>query len=131
MRLRALKRTELAWTVVATVSLLAACSGPHGKTYRQADDAGGSGSTGTLTVTWHPPTRNTDGTPLTNLAGYTLLYGTASKAYSTAISIDDPTTTRYAVSGLRPGTTYYFALSAINSTGRHSVLSAEASGKAH
>jgi hypothetical protein len=85
-------------------------------------------SSGQLTVTWSPPTKNTDGTPLKNLAGYTLLYGTAPKTYSTAISIDDPTATRYAVGGLSPGT-YYFALSAINSTGRHSVLSAEASGK--
>ena len=105
-----------------------ACSGPHSAVQRLSGDPGAASPGGQLTVTWSPPTRNTDGTPLKNLAGYTLLYGTASKTYSTAISIDDATATRYVVRGLPQGT-YYFALSAINSTGRHSVLSAEASGK--
>jgi hypothetical protein len=109
---------------------VAACSGPHSAVQRPSGDPGAVSRGGQLTVTWSPPTRNTDGTPLKNLAGYTLLFGTASKTYSTAISIDDPTATRYVVGGLSPGT-YYFALSAINSTGRHSVLSAEASGKVH
>jgi len=107
---------------------VAACSGPHNATQRLSGDPGAVSPGGQLTVTWSPPTKNTDGTPLENLSGYTLLYGTASKTYSTAISIDDATATRYVVRGLPPGT-YYFALSAINSTGRHSVLSAEASGK--
>jgi len=107
----------------------AACSGPHSAVQRPSGNpAAASPGGGRLTVTWTPPTSNTDGTPLKNLAGYTLLYGTAPKTYSTAISIDDPKATRYAVGGLSPGT-YYFALAAINSTGRHSVLSAEASGK--
>jgi hypothetical protein len=106
----------------------AACSGPHSAVQRPSGGPGAVSPSGHLTVTWSPPTRNTNGTPLKNLAGYTLLFGTAPKTYSTAISIDDPTATRYVVSGLPPGT-YYFALSAINSTGRHSVLSAEASGR--
>lgn len=107
---------------------MAACSGQQGAVQRPSGDPGAASPGGQLTVTWTPPTKNTDGTPLKNLAGYTLLYGTAPKSYSTAISIDDATTTRYVVRGLPPGT-YYFALSAINSGGRHSVLSAEASGK--
>jgi hypothetical protein len=109
--------------VLALIAVaVAACSGPH-----PANPGTAGGGSGTLTVSWSPPTKNTNGTPLTDLTGYTLLYGTASKSYSTAISIDDPTTTRYVVSDLRPGT-YYFAISAINSSGRHSVLSAEAHG---
>ena len=107
---------------------VAACSGPHNASQRPSGAPGDVIPGGQLTVTWSPPTKNTDGTPLKNLSGYTLLYGTASKTYSTAISIDDATATRYVVRGLPRGT-YYFALSAINSTGRHSVLSAEASGK--
>jgi hypothetical protein len=114
--------------VLALIAVaVAACSGPHGAGYPANPGPAGGGS-GTLTVTWRPPTKNNNGTPLTDLAGYTLLYGMASKSYSTAISIDDPTATRYVVTGLRPGT-YYFAISAINSAGRHSILSAEAHGR--
>lgn len=116
------------WTLALLAGAITACSGPHNAVQRPAGELGAVSPGGQLTVTWIPPEKNTDGTPLKNLAGYTLLYGTAPKTYSTAISIDDPAATRYVVRGLSPGT-YYFALSAINSTGRHSVLSAEASGK--
>jgi hypothetical protein len=116
------------WAVALLAGAITACSGPHNAVQRPAGDPGAVSPGGQLTVSWIPPTKNTDGTPLKNLTGYTLLYGTAPKTYSTAISIDDAAATRYVVSGLSPGT-YYFALSAINSTGRHSVLSAEASGK--
>jgi hypothetical protein len=109
-------------------STVAACSGSHSTDYSPSGNPGEA--TGTLTVTWSAPTKNTDGTPLKNLTGYTLLYGTASKTYATAISIDEPSSTRYVVSGLRPGT-YYFAISAVNADGRHSVLSAEARGTVH
>jgi Fibronectin type III domain len=120
------KRVGRSWALALTAVAVAACSGPHGAGY-PANPGTASRGSGTLTVSWSPPTKNTNGTPLTNLTGYTLLYGTASKTYSTAIPIDNPATTRYVVSGLRPGT-YYFAISAINSSGRHSVLSAEAHG---
>ena len=109
--------------VLAAVSVTA-CTGP-GETTPQT--SGNAGATGTLTVSWKAPTRNTDGTPLKDLVGYTLLYGPAPDTYVTAITINDPTATHYVVSGLRPGT-YYFAISATNSAGHHSLLSAEVHG---
>jgi Fibronectin type III domain len=128
MRPCAAKRTGRSGALALIASTVAACSGSHSTDHSPSGNRGAA--TGTLTVTWSAPTKNTDGTPVTNIVGYSLLYGTASKTYTTSISIDDPAATRYVVTGLRPGT-YYFAVSAINSYGRHSVLSAEAHGTVH
>jgi hypothetical protein len=68
---------------------------------------------GTATLTWTRPTENTDGTPLTNLAGYYIYYGTDSSNFTQTIDIIDPTTTNYMITGLHPGT-YYFAVTAYN-----------------
>lgn len=40
---------------------------------------GQSGPTFTVTLKWTPPTQNTDGSPLTNLAGYIVYYSTAAR----------------------------------------------------
>jgi hypothetical protein len=100
--------------------LLTACSGQHGAPPSTSGEVGG-----TLTVSWKAPARNADGTPLGDLVGYTIFYGPAPNTYTTAIPINDPATTRYVVKGLRPGTTYYFAISATNSSGHHSIFSPE------
>jgi hypothetical protein len=68
---------------------------------------------GTATLSWTRPTENTDGTPLTNLAGYYIYYGTDSSNFTQTIDIIDPTTTNYMITGLHPGT-YYFAVTAYN-----------------
>ncbi len=44
-------------------------------------------SMGSATLTWQPPTTRTDGTPLTNLAGYRIRYGTAPESYSNVLTI--------------------------------------------
>ncbi len=38
-------------------------------------------SPGTATLSWTPPTQNTDGSPLTDLAGYRVYWGTSSGNY--------------------------------------------------
>src|SRR3990172_13172687 len=50
---------------------------------------------GQAVLTWTPPTTNADGTPLTDLAGYKVYYGTASGNYSTVI--DAANVTSYTV----------------------------------
>jgi hypothetical protein len=92
----------------------------------QPSNAGG----GTLTVSWRAPTRNTDGSPLTDLTGYTIYYGTQHRIYTTEILIDDPSATRAVVHGLQPGIYYFFAVTANSASGRHSMFSSEARGKA-
>ncbi len=50
-------------------------------------------SAGDATLSWDPPTTNADGTPLTDLAGYRIYYGTSSGSYSQNIDAGDVTTT--------------------------------------
>jgi Fibronectin type III domain len=83
-------------------------------------------SVGAVTLNWTPPTENTDGTPLTNLAGYDIHYGTASGDYTQSVSVSNPGLATYVVDNLDPGT-YYFSISAVNSTGAESPLSSEVS----
>jgi hypothetical protein len=82
--------------------------------------------TGSATLSWQPPTSNTDGSPLTNLAGYFVRYGTSPDRLSTEIRIDNPGLTTYMVSGLTPAT-WYFTVSAFNSSGITSAPSATGS----
>jgi Putative Ig domain len=79
-----------------------------------------SPAAGSASLPWTAPTENTDGTPLTNLAGYHIYYGTSEGAWTSTITILDATETSYVVAGLAPGT-YYFAVVAFNSTGEDSA----------
>jgi hypothetical protein len=76
-------------------------------------------TTGTATLSWVPPTYNTDGTVLTNLAGYRIRYGTTSTALST-ITVANPGIARYVLSGLSAGV-WYFAVASYTSTGAEST----------
>jgi ABC-type oligopeptide transport system substrate-binding subunit len=111
----------MATFAASAVASLAACSGQHTSPSSTSAEA-----SGTLTVSWKAPAQNSDGTPLGDLVGYTIFYGPAPNTYTSAIPINDPAATRYVVTGLRPGTTYYFAISATNSSGHHSLFSGEA-----
>jgi hypothetical protein len=88
--------------------------------------AGNPTSVAGVTINWMPPTENTDGTALTNLAGYNIHYGTASGDLTQTLSIANPGIATYVVQNLAPGT-YYFAVAAVNAAGTESPLSAEVS----
>lgn len=77
-----------------------------------------------VTLGWVPPTENSNGTPITDLAGYKIHYGTASANYSQTVSISNAGLTRYVVDNLATGT-YYFAITAYNVQGMESALSGE------
>ncbi len=81
---------------------------------------------GTATLSWVAPTENTDGTPLTDLAGYRVHYGTSSDALTQTIDVSGATATSLIVTGLDPGT-YYFAVTALTSSGQESAPSDTAS----
>jgi hypothetical protein len=81
---------------------------------------------GSVTLSWTAPTLNTDGSPLTDLAGYKIYYGTEPGHYRETIQIDNPGLTIYVVEYLSPNT-YYFVVTAINSSGIESQYSGEAS----
>lgn len=76
----------------------------------------------TATLSWTAPTTNTDGSALTNLAGYHIYYGTSPSALSTVVDVANPATTTYTVSNLTSGT-WYFAVNAYTTGGMDSALS--------
>ncbi len=79
-------------------------------------------ATGWATLSWRPPTTNTDGSPLTNLAGYRVYWGTTAGNYPSFVTISNPGVTTYVVENLTPNT-YYFAVKAFNSAGAESARS--------
>jgi hypothetical protein len=70
----------------------------------------------TAKLSWTAPTENTDGTPITDLAGYRILYGTNASALTNIITVAGANTTALEISGLAEGT-YYFAVVAYDSAG--------------
>ena len=78
--------------------------------------------TGSVTLSWSPPTQNTDGSALTNLAGFRIVYGTSATALTQTIEVNNAALSSYVVSGLTAGT-WYFAVKAYNAAGAESVNS--------
>jgi hypothetical protein len=83
-------------------------------------------TTGTATVSWVPPTQNTNGTALTNLAGFKIYYGTNSASLTQVAQVSSAGATDYVVSGLTSGT-WYFAVTSYTSDGTESAKSAASS----
>lgn len=81
------------------------------------------GVSGTATLSWVPPAKNTDGTPAT-VTAYRIHYGLKPDQLIQAVQIAPAAT--YTFTGLAPGT-YYFAVRAISSTVAESDLSNVAS----
>ena len=83
--------------------------------------------TGSVSLSWLAPTARSDGTPLSvsEIAGYTLYYGSSAGNYSNSIRIDDPFTTSVTMADLPVGT-YYFVMTTRDVSGQESGYSAEA-----
>lgn len=79
-------------------------------------------ATGTASLSWTPPTQNTDGTSLTNLAGYRISYGASAAELVQTIQIENTAVTTHTIEALAPGA-YYFAVRAYTSSGTESVNS--------
>ncbi len=83
-------------------------------------------ATGSATLTWNPPTTNSDGSALTDLAGYKIYWGTTQGSYPNSVTINNPGLSSYVVGNLVAGT-YFFVVAALNSAGVESVYSNAAS----
>ena len=79
-------------------------------------------STGSVTLSWTPPTENDDGTTLVDLAGYKVYWGTSSGTYPNSVTIANPSVTTFVVENLGPGT-YEFVATAFNTSGVESTFS--------
>lgn len=78
------------------------------------------------TLSWTPPTQNTDGTSLTNLAGYRIYYGASATALVQTIEIKNASMASYVVENLTAGK-WFFAVTAFNADGKESAMSNVAS----
>jgi len=80
-------------------------------------------TTGTATITWIAPTQNSDGSPLSNLAGYHVYYGTSSSSLTQMQAIAGAGATSAVVGNLTSGNTWYFGVKAYTNTGVESDMS--------
>lgn len=78
------------------------------------------GAAGSALITWSAPSTNTDGTALTNLASYKIVYGTSSTNLSQSLAVSNPGMLSGTVNNLTGGTTYFFAVRAVNALGTES-----------
>ncbi len=78
-------------------------------------------------LTGDPPTTNTDGTPLGDLAGYKIYYGQSSGNYTVTVNVGNVTS--YPLPDLAEGKTYYFAATAYDVSGNESGFSNEVSAE--
>ncbi len=119
-------------SIVAGLLILGACGGGGGGgdgsnipgTGGGSGGGGGgtTGGTGSATLTWQPPTQNTDGSPLTDLAGYKVKYGTTPGNLDSVDTINNPGISTYVIENLTK-TTWYFAVIAVNEAGVESAPS--------
>ncbi|WP_129776060.1 putative Ig domain-containing protein [Peristeroidobacter soli] len=121
----ALTGTPTAAQVGTTSGIVIAASDGTNRTalpsFNIAVNAAGS-STGSATLSWTPPTSNTNGSTLSNLAGYRIYYGTSSSNLSRTIQVANAGMTRYVVPDLAAGT-WYFAIRSYTTTGAESANS--------
>ena len=75
-----------------------------------------STGTGSAQLSWSKPTTNTDGTQLTDLAGYRIYYGRLPDAPSEKLQIASPDTTSASIDGLSSGT-WYFSIATYTTSG--------------
>jgi hypothetical protein len=73
---------------------------------------------GSVTLAWNP-------SATADVAGYKIYYGTSCRSYCSVVAVGN--TTNAVISGLAPGTTYYFAATTLDSAGNESGFSNEAS----
>ena len=79
-------------------------------------------TTGNASLSWTPPTQNTDGSTLTDLAGFRVQYGTSPSSLSQTVELANAGLSAYVVTGLTSGT-WYFSVRAYSSSGAESANS--------
>lgn len=77
-------------------------------------------ATASARVTWTAPTTNTDGSTLADLAGFRIYYGASAGALNSSADAAGAATRAFTIGSLLPGT-YYFSITAYNSTGTEST----------
>ncbi|MEM8769797.1 MAG: hypothetical protein AAGE43_20365 [Pseudomonadota bacterium] len=95
------------------------CSGTGGSTIEMIS----VGIVGPVQLSWLAPDENVDGSTLTDLAGYRIYFGEASRNYSEMVELGDPSTTSHTLT-LASGD-YFVAMTALDADGNESGYSNE------
>jgi hypothetical protein len=77
---------------------------------------------GSATLSWVAPTQNTDGSALTNLAGYHIYYGTSASNLNQSVQLTNPGLTTYVLGNLASGT-WYITVNDYTTSGVESAIS--------
>lgn len=102
--------------------ILAGCGGGSGSSPTSGTGSGSGLGSGNANLSWQAPTSNTNGTALTDLAGFRIYYGTNSSSLTRVIDVSNPGAVSYVVTNLAAGT-WYFAITAYTNTGQESAKS--------
>ena len=102
------------------------CSGAGESVNESVDVAVVLSSDGTALLSWTPPTENTDDSPLTDLAGYKIYYGTSPANYNHTEIINNPGLTSFLIENLASAD-WYFVMTSFNASGIESSFSSEVS----
>lgn len=79
-------------------------------------------ASGFATLSWTPPTQNSDGSALTNLASYRIYFGTEPGDFPNSTTIPNPGLASFVIDQLTPAT-WYFVVTAVNASGGESSFS--------
>jgi hypothetical protein len=102
---------------------------PDGLAPKAPTSIAGSAGNGSVLISWTAPTQNADNTTLVDLLGYEIYRSTSSSGTYVQVNTSDVTgTTTYTDSTATNGTTYYYKVTAADTGGVESVMSAASIG---
>ena len=78
---------------------------------------------GEVSLNWRAPSENVDGSPLEDLFGYRIYYGSESRSYSEMIEVPDPLGTSHVF--VVPSGDYYVTMTALDIDGNESAYANE------
>jgi Fibronectin type III domain len=114
---------------LATTVILVACGGggdggtPSASTSQSGATSPAPQSTASVTLAWNPNTEP-------DLAGYKIYEATSPGSYGAAIATLPANATSFVATGLQPGVTYFFVITAYDTSGNESARSPELSATA-
>jgi hypothetical protein len=86
-------------------------------------NAATAATAGSATLSWTAPTVDTNGEPVTDLAGYNIYYGKSATTMTSVIAVNSPASGSYTINNLAAGT-WYFAIASYNTQAMVSALTA-------
>ena len=105
--------------LLALITVLVATAGCG-----ESGTVGSPAGINSASLSWEKPTTNVDDSPITDLAGYQIYFGTSSGNYTEVLNVADAT--EYTLNDVPPGI-YFIAVTAYDTSGNESAYSNEVS----